>query len=152
MNKVIISGRLTRDPEIRYSQGAEPLAITRISVAVSRRFKREGEQDVDFINCIAFGKTAEFIGKYFFKGKMIGITGAIRVNSWVDQNNQKRYSTEIYIEEVEFLESKQASDAAIANAVQKEEDNIQALPENDVTSSDDFYAIESGVDDENLPF
>ena len=104
----IISGRLTRDPEIRYSQSAEPIAVTRIGVAVNRRFKRDGEPDADFINCVSFGKTAEFISKYFTKGMMIGIVGTLRTNSWTDNNGQKRTSVEVQIEEAEFLESKSA--------------------------------------------
>ena len=111
MNKVIISGRLTRDPEMRYSQSAEPLAVTRFSIAVNRRFKKDGEPDADFINCVSFGKTAEFISKYFTKGKMIGVVGSLRTNSWTDNNGQKRVSTDVQVEEVEFLESKSASES-----------------------------------------
>lgn len=154
MNKVIISGRLTRDPDIRYSQGAEPIAVTRISVAVNRRFKREGEPDADFINCIAFGKTGEFISKYFSKGKMIGIVGNIRTNTWTDQSGQKRYSTEVYIEEAEFLESKASSESSQNNyqAPSQEQSYNNNQMTNNEPSSDDFYSIESGVDDDNLPF
>lgn len=151
MNKVIISGRLTRDPETRYSQTDTPIAVTRISIAVNRRFKKDGESDADFINCISFGKTAEFISKYFQKGKMIGIIGNIRSNSWTDQSGQKKYSTEVYIEEVEFLESKSSfentSNSPSANNSMNDDTNSSFKPE-----SDDFYSIESGVDDDNLPF
>ena len=147
MNKVILSGRLTRDPETRYSQGAEPIAITRISVAVNRRFKKEGEPDADFINCIAFGKTGEFISKYFTKGRMIGISGNIRTNSWTDQNGQKRYSTEVFIEEAEFLESKSSFEAN-----QNFQPKQPSMPTPSEPASDDFYSIESGVEDDNLPF
>lgn len=155
MNKVIISGRLARDPDIRYSQGAEPIAVTRITVAVNRRFKREGEPDADFISCIAFGKTAEFISKYFTKGKMIGIAGNIRTSSWTDQSGQKKYSTEVYIEEAEFLESKAASEASQNNyqpPSQEKAYNNNQMSVNNEPSNDDFYSIESGVDDDNLPF
>lgn len=159
MNKVIISGRLTRDPEIRYSQGAEPVAVTRISVAVNRRFKREGEPDADFINCIAFGKTGEFISKYFVKGKMIGIVGNIRTNSWTDQSGQKRYSTEVYIDEAEFLESKAASEANQNTYKAPKEmpsynnfDMQNNMASNNNPTNDDFYSIESGVEEDNLPF
>ncbi|MDE6357176.1 MAG: single-stranded DNA-binding protein [Eubacteriales bacterium] len=155
MNKVIISGRLARDPDIRYSQGAEPIAVTRITVAVNRRFKREGEPDADFIGCIAFGKTAEFISKYFTKGKMIGIAGNIRTNSWTDQSGQKKYSTEVYIDEAEFLESKAASEAnqnSYQPPNQEQAYNNNPMPNNNEPSNDDFYSIESGVDDDNLPF
>lgn len=155
MNKVIISGRLTRDPEIRYSQSAEPIAVTRIGVAVNRRFKRDGEPDADFINCVAFGKTAEFISKYFTKGRMIGIVGTLRTNSWTDNNGQKRTSVEVQIEEAEFLESK----SAFENSQQSNTPNMsnQEQPtynntQNNAPDSDDFYSIETGVDDDNLPF
>lgn len=107
MNKSIITGRLTKDPEIRYSQGAEPKAITRISLAVPRKFKKDDEPDADFINCVAFGKTAELICKYFSKGKKIGIIGYFKTNSWTEENGQKRTSIEIIIEEIEFLEKKE---------------------------------------------
>ena len=115
MNKVQLVGRLTREPEIRYSQSAEPVAITRFSVAVSRKFKKDGEPDADFINCISFGKTAEFIGKYFNKGRMIGVVGCIRTNSWTDNNGQKRKSTEVQVEEAEFLEKKESLDTNTLN-------------------------------------
>lgn len=115
MNKVQLIGRLTKEPEIRYSQSAEPIAITRFSVAVSRKFKKDGEPDADFINCISFGKTAEFIGKYFNKGRMIGVVGSIRTNSWTDNNGQKRKSTEVQVEEAEFLEKKESLDTNTLN-------------------------------------
>lgn len=154
MNKVILSGRLTRDPETRYSQSAEPIAVTRIGIAVNRRFKRDGEPDADFINCVSFGKTAEFISKYFTKGKMIGIVGSLRTNSWTDNNGQKRTSTEVQIEEAEFLESKSASEnnqpynMPMSNQQQPTFNNSQP----NTPDSDDFYSIETGVDDDNLPF
>ncbi|WP_250278091.1 single-stranded DNA-binding protein [[Clostridium] colinum] len=152
MNKVIISGRLTRDPEIRYSQSAEPIAVTRFSVAVNRRFKREGEPDADFINCVAFGKIAEFIGKYFKKGKMIGIVGSIRTNSWTDNNGQKRISTDINVEEAEFLESKSSSEGYQPNNMPTEPNKMFDNSQNDIQETDEFYSIETGVDDDNLPF
>ena len=110
MNKVTLTGRLTKDPEIRYSQSAQPVAITRFSIAVNRKFKKDGEPDADFINCLSFGKLAEFIGKYFTKGKMIGIAGSIVNNSWIDDKGKNRYYTEIKVEEAEFLEKKESSD------------------------------------------
>ena len=107
MNNVTLIGRLTRDPETRYSQSAEPIAVTRISVAVNRKYKKDGEQEADFINCVSFGKTAEFISKYFIKGKMIGIVGSIVTNSWTDDKGQKRYSTEVKVDEVDFCGDKE---------------------------------------------
>ena len=107
MNREILIGRLTKDPETRYTQGEDPVAITRFSIAVNRKFKKDGEQTADFLNCVAFGKVADIISKYFNKGKLIGIVGNIKVNNWTDNNDQKRTSTEIQVEEVEFLEKKE---------------------------------------------
>lgn len=155
MNKVLIAGRLTRDPEIRYSQSANPVAVVRFGVAVNRRFKREGEPDADFINCVAFGKSGEFISKYFKKGMMIGITGTLRVNSWTDNNSQKRITTEVFVEEAEFLESKnsfQSNTQSNYNNSQQAQKPINNTQNNN-TEPDDFYSIESSVDDDdNLPF
>ncbi|WP_317367386.1 single-stranded DNA-binding protein [uncultured Tyzzerella sp.] len=111
MNKVILAGRLVKDPDVKYSQNVEPTAITRFSIAVNRKFKKEGEADVDFIACVSFGSLAEFIGKYFTKGKMIGIVGSIRVNSWTTDNGEKRSSYEIIVSEAEFLEKKENSES-----------------------------------------
>ena len=152
MNKVIISGRLTRDPETRYSQSAEPIAVTRFSVAVNRRFKKEGEADADFINCVAFGKTAEFIGKYFGKGRMIGIVGSLRTNSWTDNNGQKRVSTDVQVDEAEFLESKSAFENSQQNNMSSQQNQAFDNSQNNIQESDEFYSIETGVDDDNLPF
>ena len=134
MNTVNLMGRLTRDPETRYSQSAEPIAVTRISVAVNRRFKKDGEPEADFINCVSFGKTAEVISKYFTKGKMIGIVGSIVTNSWTDDKGQKRYSTEVKVDEVHFCGDKEDRTT-----------NIQQ-------DSDNFYSAETGINDDDLPF
>ena len=125
MNKVQLVGRLTREPEIRYSQSAEPVAITRFSVAVNRKFKKDGEPDADFINCISFGKTAEFIGKYFTKGKMIGIVGSIRTNSWTDNNGNNRKSIEVQVEEAEFLEKKESLENNTLSKEQHFDDEVK---------------------------
>lgn len=108
MNKVNLTGRLVKDPDVKYSQSAEPTAITRFSIAVNRKFKKEGEAEVDFIACVSFGSLAEFIGKYFSKGKMIGIVGSLRVNSWTNDSGEKRNSYEIVVSEAEFLEKKES--------------------------------------------
>ena len=152
MNKVIISGRLTRDPEMRYSQSAEPLAVTRFSIAVNRRVKKDGEPDADFINCVSFGKTAEFISKYFTKGKMIGVVGSIRTNSWTDNNGQKRVSTDVQVEEVEFLESKSSSESYQAENMSTSGQNNMIDNSQNMQQNEDFYSIEQDVDDDNLPF
>jgi single-strand DNA-binding protein len=109
MNKVVLMGRLTRDIEVRYSQGDRPLAVARYTLAVPRRFKREGEQDADFINCVAFGKNGEFAEKYFRKGMKVVISGRIQTGSYTNRDGQKVYTTDIVIEEQDFAESKNAS-------------------------------------------
>jgi single-strand DNA-binding protein len=106
MNKVIAIGRLTRDPDIRYSSAAEPLAIARYSIACNKRFKREGEPDAEFINCVSFGKQAEFMEKYFKKGMQIAIVGRLQTKSYEDKDGIKRFSTEVVVDEQEFTESK----------------------------------------------
>lgn len=106
MNKVVLMGRLTRNPEVRYSSGNSPMAIARYTLAVDRRFKREGEQSADFINCLAFGKAAEFAEKYFRQGMRITVCGRIQTGSYTNRDGVKVYTTEVVIEEQEFAESK----------------------------------------------
>ena len=106
MNKVILIGRLTRDVETRYSQGANPVAVARYTLAIDRRFKKEGEQEADFISCVAFGKAGEFAEKYFKKGTKIAITGRIQTGSYTNKDGQKVYTTDVVVEEQEFAESK----------------------------------------------
>lgn len=139
MNKAILVGRLTRDPEIRYTQGENASAIARFSVAVNRRFKNaEGNYDADFINCVAFGKTAEFIEKYFKKGMAIGITGRIQTGSYTNKDNVKVYTTDVVVEEAEFVESKNGGGTASATT-------------SNTSSNDDFMNIPDGIED-GLPF
>lgn len=109
MNKVILMGRLTRDPEVRYSQGASQTAVARFSVAVDRRFKREGEPDADFFNCTAFGKQAEFIERYLRKGVKIVVCGRIQNDNYTNKDGQMVYSVRVMVDEIEFAESKNAS-------------------------------------------
>ena len=109
MNKVILMGRLTRDPEVRYSQGASQTSVARFSVAVDRRFKREGEPDADFFNCTAFGKTAEFVERYLHKGTKIVLSGRIQNDNYTNKDGQMVYSVRVMVDEVEFAESKNAS-------------------------------------------
>ena len=143
MNKVQLVGRLTRDPEIRYSQGENATATARFSVAVNRRFKNsEGNYDADFINCIAFGKSAEFVEKYFKKGMAIGLTGRIQTGSYTNKDGQKVYTTDVVVEETEFVESKGASNTDNSNA---------SCPTPSVSNNSDFVNIPDGVDEE-LPF
>lgn len=139
MNKVILMGRLTRDPEVRYSQGAEPLAIARYSLAVNRRFKRQGEQDTDFIPCVAFGKQGEFAEKYLSKGRLIAVSGRLQVRNWEDNNGNKRTTIEVVVEEQYFAESKKSN---AENGRKRENDGI----------GEGFYPIDDDVKDDDLPF
>ena len=138
MNKVVLMGRLTRDPEVRYSSGNSPMAIARYTLAVERRFKREGEQSADFINCLAFGKSAEFAEKYFRQGMRVTICGRIQTGSYTNRDGVKVYTTEVVIEEQEFAESK-------SNGHQNS--SVSAS----VTGGDGFTNIPDGIDEE-VPF
>ena len=141
MNKVVLMGRLTRDPEVRYSQGENPSAVARYSLAVDRRFKRDGEQNTDFINCVAFGKNGEFAEKYLRKGMKIAVTGRIQTGSYTNQYDQKVYTTDIVVEEHEFCESKGSGSASGSAPA--------AVPPQ--TDSDGFMHVPDEIDEE-LPF
>lgn len=106
MNNVSLCGRLTAAPTVRYTNGDSPMAVARWTVACDRRIKKEGEQNADFIQCIAFGKTAEFIERYFFKGMKIGVVGRIQTGSYTNKDGNKVYTTEVLAENIEFVESK----------------------------------------------
>jgi len=137
MNKVILIGRLTKDPDVRYSQGNEPIAVARYSLAVNRRFKKQGEQEADFINCVAFGKAAEFVEKFLKKGMQISIVGRIQTGSYTDKNGKKIYTTDVVVEEHYFAESKKDSQSSNNTA----SDSTEA-----------FYPIDENIDDDMLPF
>ena len=113
MNKVILMGRLTRDPEVRYSQGENPMAIARYTLAVDRRGSRQNggdnQQTADFIGCVAFGRSGEFAEKYFRKGMKIAVTGRIQTGSYTNRDGQTVYTTDVVVEDQEFAESKNAS-------------------------------------------
>ena len=115
MNKVILMGRLTRDPEVRYTQGDNASAVARFSLAVDRRFKKDGEQTADFISCVAFGKTGEFIEKYGHKGTKFVVEGRIQTGSYTNKDGQKVYTTDVVVEQVEFAESKASADGNTIN-------------------------------------
>ena len=140
MNKVILMGRLTRDPEVRYSAGENALAIARYTLAVDRRFRRDGEATADFINCVSFGRTAEFAEKYYRQGLKIVVSGRIQTGSYTNKDGQKVYITEVAVEEQEFAESKSAS-----SNKQKQQEAPSANPNG-------FMNIPDGVEDEYLPF
>lgn len=148
MNKVILMGRLTRDPEVRYTQGEQPMAIARYSLAVDRRFARnnqEGQQTADFISCVAFGKNGEFAEKYLHKGTKIVVEGRIQTGSYTNKDGVKVYTTDVVVESQEFAESKNAqsgngggSEGGYANSQQPQAD------------ADGFMNIPDGI--EELPF
>lgn len=153
MNKVILMGRLTRDPEIRYSQSETPIAVARYSLAVDRRFKRDGEPDADFFNCVAFGKQGEFAEKYLKKGMLICICGRLQNRSYDDQNGQKRWITEVIIEEQNFGESKSAYESRMkknntSDDSDSSDDNSNSAINELVDDLDDI----DDLDDDDLPF
>jgi single stranded DNA-binding protein (ssb) len=135
MNKIILMGRLTKDPEVRYSQGEKPMAIARYTLAVDRKFKRDGEPNADFINCIAFGKNGEFAEKYLHKGVKILVEGRWQSGSYTNRDGQKVYTNDCVVESCEFAESK--------NASQSERPQLMAQ-----TDSDGFMSIPDGIDEE----
>ena len=151
MNKVILMGRLTKDPEVRYAQGSEPLAVARYTLAVNRRFKRQGEQDADFIGCVAFGRSAEFAEKYFRQGLKVIVTGRIQTGSYTNKEGQKVYTTDVVVEDQEFAESKAVSDANAGSfrAAAPSPAPAPATPVSD--AGDGFMNIPDGIDEE-LPF
>ena len=136
MNKVILMGRLTKDPEVRYSQGENATAVARYTLAVDRQFKRDGDQSADFINCIAFGKRGEFAEKYLRKGTKIAVVGRIQTGSYTNKDGQKVYTTDVIVDEHEFVESKAS-----------QQNGGDSAP----VSSDGFMSIPDGVDTQ-LPF
>jgi single-strand DNA-binding protein len=148
MNKIILMGRLTRDPEVRYSQGESSLAIGRFSLAVDRRFKRQGEADADFFNCTAFGKQAEFVEKYLKQGTKILLTGRVQNDNYTNKEGQKVYSVSIIAEEIEFAESKAA---AANNGANFNPAGFGAEMPEPSQSADGFMNIPTGLEEE-LPF
>ena len=132
MNKVILTGRLTRDPDIRYTQPnstQEQTCIARYSLAVNRRFNRDGEQKADFISCVAFGRQAEFTEKYLHKGTKIAIVGRIQTGNYTNRDGQKVYTTDVVIEEQEFAESKAAAQTTQQNPTPVSEDDFMEIPD-----------------------
>lgn len=137
MNKVILIGRLTRDPEVRISAGENPFTIAKYSLAVDRKFKREGEADADFINCVAMGSNGEFTEKYFRKGMKVAVVGRIQTGSYTNKDGVKVYTTDVVVEEQEFCERKENGQTPQTT-----------LPK---FSGDGFMNIPDGIDEE-LPF
>lgn len=150
MNRVILLGRMARDPEVRYTQAAEPLAVCRFSVAVERPFSRnrqEGEPTADFINCVCFGKRGESIGQYFRKGNRIAVTGRLQVSSYTDQQGNKRYSTDVIVEDFEFCETKSESANSASAGFTPAPTSQSGTP-----APTAGFSIDSDAEDEDLPF
>lgn len=160
MNKVILMGRLTRDPEVRYSQGERSMAIARYTLAVDRRFKRDNEPTADFIPCVAFGRQGEFAERYFKKGMRVVVTGRIQTGSYENQEGRRVYTTDIIVEDQEFAESKSANEEIRRN--QGSDSYEQARPQQSSYEQapapapaedpgDGFMNIPEGINEE-LPF
>ena len=146
MNKVILMGRLTRDPDVRYSAGENSTAVARYTLAVDRRFRRDGDSaTADFIGCVAFGRQAEFAEKYFRKGTKIAVTGRIQTGSYTNREGQKVYTTDVVIEEQEFAESK-GSSSSDGGSYQP-----AGRPSPANASAEGFMSIPEGIEDD-LPF
>ena len=143
MNKVILVGRLTRDPEVRYTQGENQTAIARYTLAVDRRFKRDGEPTADFINCVVFGKSAEFAEKYFRQGLRVAISGRITTGSYTNKDGIKVYTTEVTVEDQEFAESKAESEA--------NKTSVQQATQTNTTTGGEFMNVPDDIPEE-LPF
>jgi len=158
MNKVILLGRLARDPDIRYSQGNEPMCVARFTVAVTKRFKRDNEPDADFISCVAFGKQGEFVERYLKKSMQISLCGRIQVREYTDNNTgQRRWSTDVVAEEINFAESRTAFEARRGQEGGGDYGGGQpssqsAPPMPSYEPPEGFSAITQSIDDDDLPF
>lgn len=154
MNKVILMGRLTREPDIRYSQGENAMAIARYTLAVDRRMKKtenSSEQTADFISCVAFAKHAEFAERYLHQGIKIVIEGRIQTGSYTNKDGQKVYTTEVVVENCEFAESKGSAGSG-SRPSPEDAENESIYGENASGAGDGFMNIPDGVEDEGLPF
>ena len=149
-------GRLTRDPEIRYSQSANPIAVARYGLAVRRQFQREGEPDVDFINIVAFAKAGEFAEKYFQKGQMVSVVGRLQIGSWEDQQGVKRTNVDVIAEEQHFAESRASFESRGKESFDGSASQERPAPQSNPTpsgSTDGFMPINERLsEDEDLPF
>ena len=145
MNKLMLMGRLTRDPEVRYSQGATPLAVAKFSIAVDRKFKRQGEPEADFFNCTAFGKQAEFIQKYLKKGTKMVVIGRLQNDTYTNKEGQKVYAVNVMVEELEFAESRQSASGTSSSSATDVQGGFQG------NINEGFTNIPEGLAEE-LPF
>lgn len=141
MNRVILLGRMVRNPELKYTQAAEPIAVCRFTVAVNRPNAKDGDVTADFINCIAFRKRAENINRYFCKGSRIGIQGRLQVSSYTDQQGNKKYSTDVIVDDFEFIDTKAENEARSSE-----------VPQSTPQTSSQGFSIDNDAEDEDLPF
>ena len=150
MNKVVLMGRLTRDPDVRYTQGDRPLAVARYTLAVNRRFKRDNEPDADFINCVAFGRAGEFAERYLKKGTKIVVSGRIQTGSYTNKEGVRVYTTDVIVEEQDFCESKNAmgQGSSFDGGYQQAP---AGRPAPSAAVGDGFMSIPDGIEEE-LPF
>ncbi len=151
MNKVVLMGRLTRDPDIRYSQSEKQTAIARYTLAVDRTFKREGEPTADFISCVAFGARAQFAEKYLRKGVKIAISGRIQTGRYTNREGATVYTTDVIVEDQEFAESKAVSDRSRSEFAAGYRGQAASAPEPSGAPADGFMNIPDSIDD-GLPF
>lgn len=142
MNVTVLVGRLAKNPELRYTQSGEPMAVCRFTVAVNRPFAKDGDIKADFINCVAFGKKGEVVNQYFHKGSRIGVEGRLQVSQYKDKDGNNRYSTDVIVNEIEFIDTKAESGAAGTGI------NNQAGQ----TTTNGFSISNADDDDEDLPF
>ena len=153
MNKVILMGRLTRDPEVRYSAGDNSMAIARYTLAVDRRFRRDGEQSADFIGCVAFGRSAEFAEKYLRQGTKLVVTGRIQTGSYTNRDGQKVYTTDVVVEEQEFAESKAAASMGESNmGGYQQASSAPTKPAEPIEEAGDGFMNIPDAIEEELPF
>ena len=144
MNRVVLIGRLTRDPELKFTPGAGT-AVATLTLAVDRRIKKEGQAEADFINCVAFGKTAEIMAQYLSKGRLIGVSGSIRTGSYEAKDGTKRYTTDVYIDEFQFLEKGNGSRPAMAGS-----NSDYSAPSG--FGADSYDTDMTPIDDGDIPF
>ncbi len=171
MNKVILMGRLTRDPDIRYSQNDNQISVARFTLAVDRRFKRDADQTADFISCVAFGKTAEFFERFMKQGTKVVVEGRIQTGSYTRQDGQKVYTTDVVVENAEFAESKAAASGNAGGYQPQQQAYQQPAPQQAYqqpapqqsyqqpapapaaeAAGEGFMNIADGLEDEGLPF
>lgn len=150
MNKVILMGRLTRDPEVRYSQSANPVAVARYGIAIRRQFTKQGEPDVDFFNIVAFGKNGEFAEKFFRKGQMVAVVGRLQVNTWEDAQHVKHTSVDVIVDEQHFAESKSSAESRGVSSDRPLESQAPSIPSSN--GPVEGFMPTTMEDDDDLPF